>query len=163
MAISRKYDFQPGTKISSQQIDDEFNQLVATSNDLETDIGIRYTKGETDVKFAKKQQDAYIPAVFQNAWINYGNNYSEAGYMLDEFGFVHLRGMIYNGILAKAAFLLPEGMRPAKILRFSTQAHNGTTQVVAAIDIKPAGNVDVVYGGSTWVLLDGIPPFKAEL
>ncbi|MFC8561413.1 hypothetical protein [Peribacillus frigoritolerans] len=35
MTYLRKYDFQPGTRISSSQVDEEFNQLIKAANDLE--------------------------------------------------------------------------------------------------------------------------------
>lgn len=35
MPIQRKYDFQPGTKVSSSQVDEEFDQLVNAANTLE--------------------------------------------------------------------------------------------------------------------------------
>jgi hypothetical protein len=37
MSWQRKYDFQAGSKISSSQIDEEFNQLIAAANQLQTD------------------------------------------------------------------------------------------------------------------------------
>jgi hypothetical protein len=102
------------------------------------------------------QQVDFIPATFQNAWINYGNGYAGAGFTKDEFGWVTVKGMIYNGILPGAAFVLPAGYRPAELIRFSTQAHNGSAIVVAGIDISTSGNVTVAYGGTTWVSLNGI-------
>jgi hypothetical protein len=113
------------------------------------------------VKNANAIQEKWITPVFQNAWINYGNNYESAGYMKDEFGWVNLKGMIYNGLLTKAAFILPAGYRPIEIIPRATQAHDGTNIVHAGIEIKPTGNIDVMYGGNTWVKLNGIR-FKAE-
>jgi hypothetical protein len=106
-------------------------------------------------------QQLWQDVTFQNAWINYGNNYDTAAYMKDTLGFVNIKGMIYNGIVPAAAFVLPAGYRPSKNIRFPVQAHNGTAIVVAGIDISPTGNVTVAYGGSTWVVLTGIR-FKAE-
>jgi hypothetical protein len=102
------------------------------------------------------QQADFIPATFQNAWINYGNGYVGAGFTKDEFGWVTVKGMIYNGIMPGAAFVLPAGYRPSELIRFSTQAHNGTAIVVAGVEISPSGNVTVSYGGTTWVILSGI-------
>jgi hypothetical protein len=102
-----------------------------------------------------KQVD-FIPATFQNAWINYGNGYGGAGFTKDEFGWVTVKGMIYNGIMPGAAFVLPAGYRPSELMRFSAQAHNGTAIVLGAIDISPNGNVTVAYGGNTWVVLNNI-------
>jgi hypothetical protein len=100
--------------------------------------------------------NTYIPVVFQNAWINYGNNYAPAGYVKDKLGFVTIKGMIFNGIMPGAAFVLPAGYRPSELTRFAVQAHNGTAVVVAGVEISPTGNVTVAYGGNTWVILSGI-------
>lgn len=35
---NRKYDFQPGTRISSAQVDSEFDQLISATNDLYADL-----------------------------------------------------------------------------------------------------------------------------
>jgi hypothetical protein len=131
---------------------------AASLNKLETqyDEAVAYT----DSQILAMSQTAWISPVFQNAWIDYGNNYESAGYMKDEFGFVTLKGMIYNGLLTKAAFILPAGYRPVQIIPRATQAHDGTNVVHAGIEIKPTGNIDVMYGGNTWVKLNGIR-FKA--
>lgn len=121
----------------------------------------RVTDERYIVKNANFQQENWTPAVFQNAWINYGNNYETAGYMKDDLGFVTLKGMIYNGLMTKAAFVLPAGYRPAEIVRFPMQSHDGTNVVNCGVEIKPTGNVEVMYGGNTWVLLNGIR-FQAE-
>jgi hypothetical protein len=102
------------------------------------------------------QQIDFIPATFQNAWINYGNGYAGAGFTKDEFGWVTVKGMIFNGIMPGAAFVLPAGYRPSELMRFSAQAHNGSAIVEAGIDISTNGNVTVAYGGNTWVVLNNI-------
>lgn len=38
MPYQRKYDFQPGTSISSNQVDEEFDQLIGGLNTLETGL-----------------------------------------------------------------------------------------------------------------------------
>jgi hypothetical protein len=127
-------------------------------NKLETqyDEAVAYT----DNLIGSFGQTPWISPVFQNAWINYGNNYEPAGYMRDVYGFVTLKGMIYNGLLTKAAFILPAGYRPIDIVPRGVQSHDGTNVVHAGIEIKPTGNIDVMFGGNTWVKLNGIR-FKA--
>jgi hypothetical protein len=132
--------------------------LIANVSSISAD---RVTDDRYIVKNANFQQENWITPVFQNAWIDYGNNYEPVSYMKDELGFVNLRGMIYNGLLTKAAFILPAGYRPVTIVPRGTQAHDGNAVVHAGIEIKPTGNVDVMYGGTTWVKLNGIR-FKAE-
>jgi hypothetical protein len=131
----------------------------AALNNLETqyDQAVIYADG----KFAPMLQALWTAVTFQNAWIDYGNNYDTTAYMKDTLGFVNIKGMIYNGIMPGAAFVLPAGYRPSKLIRFPVQAHNGTAVVVAGVEISPNGNVTVAYGGNTWVVLTGIR-FKAE-
>lgn len=64
MPIQRKYDFKPGTKISSDQVDEEFNQLVSQVNQVESDLNekeadiiskaqmLKITKDNGDVKIS---------------------------------------------------------------------------------------------------------------
>ncbi len=50
MTWSRLYDFQPGTTISSSQVDDEFNQLIAIVNTLDgTDTNIKASAQMTKI------------------------------------------------------------------------------------------------------------------
>lgn len=50
--ISRKYDFVPGQKVLSSQVDEEFNQLVDSHNDQDTvltSLTTRVTTTETNI------------------------------------------------------------------------------------------------------------------
>jgi hypothetical protein len=132
---------------------------AAALNNLETQYD--QARDYTNNAIASFANYTWTAVTFQNAWIDYGNNYDTAGYMVDVLGFVNIKGMIYNGIMPGAAFVLPAGYRPSKIIRFPVQAHNGTVVVVAGVEISPNGNVTVAYGGNTWVVLTGIR-FKAE-
>jgi hypothetical protein len=57
MSWSRKYDFQAGTKISSQQVDDEFNQLIAAVNQVQTDDNNKDTDLRSKVQMSKITND----------------------------------------------------------------------------------------------------------
>ncbi|WP_026676776.1 hypothetical protein [Fictibacillus gelatini] len=46
---TRKYDFQPGTRISSQQVDDEFNQLIKAVNDLDKSVNLKADKDKAQM------------------------------------------------------------------------------------------------------------------
>jgi hypothetical protein len=57
--------------------------------------------------------NAYLIPTFENNWVNYGaDNYSPAKYYKDQFGVVHLQGMVKSGGIPSAIFTLPEGYRP---------------------------------------------------
>lgn len=49
MTYVRKYDFQPGTRISSSQIDEEFNQLIKAANDLEASNALKAEKSQAQM------------------------------------------------------------------------------------------------------------------
>ncbi|MCU7521930.1 MAG: hypothetical protein HF312_17075 [Ignavibacteria bacterium] len=58
--ISRKFDFQPGTKIKSADVDDEFNQLIAGHNDHDTSIGTlnsQMTSANTQITASNTKAD----------------------------------------------------------------------------------------------------------
>ena len=62
---------------------------------------------------ANKVQESWITPTLWNGWIP--GVFGTPQYMLDEFGFVHLRGSIKNGVVGQAAFALPTGYRPSII------------------------------------------------
>lgn len=61
--IARKYDFQPGTKAFSAQVDEELDQLVDAHNDHETRIAATEAGG---TQFYSKQEinDLFVAAEF---------------------------------------------------------------------------------------------------
>jgi hypothetical protein len=113
MTYSRKYNFQPGTKISSNQVDEEFDNVIAAANELEADLNSRYSNSQMDSIFAKKEQGDWIPLVLQNGWIYYGSG-STPAYKKDNMGRVQVKGLIKNGTSAAGTTIatLPVGYRP---------------------------------------------------
>lgn len=57
MPIQRKYDFKRGTKISSDQVDEEFNQLVSQINQVEADDKSKDTDLRRVVQMSKITAD----------------------------------------------------------------------------------------------------------
>lgn len=55
----------------------------------------------------------WIAPTLLNSWTNAGGPYNPAGYFKDILGFVHLRGVIANGVGGAVFFNLPAGYRPA--------------------------------------------------
>ncbi|NET24634.1 hypothetical protein [Okeania sp. SIO1I7] len=105
------------------------------------------TGGETTL-----QQESWQTPTFQNAWVNYGFGYNNAGYFKDSLGIVHLKGLVKNGT-ADTIFTLPVGYRPAARELHSVAAYNNT---MGRIDILSNGTVQRISGSSTWISLDGI-------
>ena len=118
---------------------------------------VENVSGKLEKKANKKQEDWTAPTLI-NGWTDFGGVYETIGYMKDEFGFVHIRGMVKGGSVGEILFTLPEGYRPLKhqyhpcfsldVLRTLTIRGNGAVFIPAA-----ASNV--------WVALNGIS-FKAE-
>ena len=81
--------------------------------------------------------------------------------MKDSLGFVHLKGIIYNGVITAGTVLLtlPAGYRPSKKLPVTTLTSGG----VIRLDIKNTGEVSIVSGATSnaWLILNNLT-FRAE-
>ena len=87
-----------------------------------------------------------------NSWVNFGSGYNEAGYFLDQFGIVHLRGLIKSGTIGTSAFVLPTNCRPANTLFIATVS----ADLFGKLAVYPDGNVTPANGSNSWFSLDGI-------
>ena len=107
-------------------------------------------------KADKKQEDWKTPTLL-NGWTDFGGVYESVGYMKDEFGFVHIRGMVKGGSVGQNIFFLPEGYRPLK-----SQYHTCiSADVVRTLNVQNNGGVFIsAVASSNWVTLNGIS-FKA--
>lgn len=102
-------------------------------------------------------QQAWLSAVLGQNWVNAGTIYATACYMKDSLGFVHLRGVIKDGIIGNVAFILPVGYRPASTAMIGTVASSAFGLLV----IDASGNVTPATGNNTYFSLDNIT-FRAE-
>jgi hypothetical protein len=110
---------------------------------------------------AEKYQESWIAPTLLNAWINVGGTDDAAGYMKDSLGFVHLKGIIYNGVITAGTALLtlPAGYRPSKKLPVMALTSGG----VIRLDIKNTGEVSIVSATSnSWLTLNNLT-FRAEV
>ena len=107
---------------------------------------------------ANKQQENWADLVLQNSWTNIGLPFFYAGYMKDQLGFVHLRGVITGGTLpggVVALTNLPIGYRPNKESIFIVSSYSDG-DVIGRIHILSNGEVQLYTGGNGHVSLDGI-------
>lgn len=81
----------------------------------------------------------YEPAIF-----------SLVGYTKTADGIVHLKGLVGGG--SGTIFMLPEGYRPKKQKLFVTVG----SDVIARLDVTPAGGVQFSSGNSSWLTLSGL-------
>ena len=101
--------------------------------------------------------DGWTAPTFQNAWVNFGGAYDTAGYQLDSFNNVELKGLIKTGTIGLSAFTLPAGYRPAATLAF-TAISNGA---VGRVEVNSSGQVIPAAGNNAYVSLTNIR-FPAE-
>lgn len=113
-------------------------------------------------KKAEKDQPVWIAPTLLNGWENFGGLYAPAGYMKDSQGFVHFRGLIRNGAVGQAMFVLPEGYRPKSDSIIGVISHNNTTYVPSAIKVTSTGQVIYLEGSLYHLPLECITPFLAE-
>jgi hypothetical protein len=87
------------------------------------------------------------PAAMLNAWAFYGGGYNDPGYFRDQWGIVHLRGLIKSGALGSSAFSLPVGYRPTADSLFACVSNLafGTLFVNAAGDVIPFNGSNVSF------------------
>ena len=123
------------------------------------EVGTIVNSTQLDLK-ANKAQEAWIAPTLLNSWVNHSADAQPASYFKDEFGFVHLKGLIKNGVTTNATvlFILPVGYRPQFNTYFIVQDSDG----FANIFITSAGNVGIQNNAvNPWLSLNGIS-FRVE-
>ncbi|WP_434352396.1 hypothetical protein [Trichococcus flocculiformis] len=102
---------------------------------------------------ANKVQEAWITPTLTNGWIQKAG-FMPIGYMKDELGFVHIRGMVdgTGAVSGSTAFTLPVGYRPLS----STYCIGNGSGVFASVPIATDGTVKITSAQIGWVSLEGI-------
>lgn len=93
---------------------------------------------------------------FLNNWVNWGGNNVTLGFLKDPMGFVHIKGLIKNGTINTAVFLLPVNYRPVKYEEFVCNTSSG----LGAIGVDEDGSVLAWVSTNASVTIGGIT-FKA--
>ena len=112
-----------------------------------------------DNEKANKKQEAWIIPTLLNGWTQV-SGYAPVSYMKDDFGFVHLRGLLsgIGAVNGSTAFTLPLGYRaPSTIYGLGASSGLSTVQ----IPLDASGNVKPYAPMLNWVSLDGIA-FRVE-
>jgi len=97
---------------------------------------------------------------FQNGWANYVQ--TNAAFMMDQDGVVHLRGQIAGGTVSPSpsgmVFTLPAGYRPTGgIIYFAALTTNGSNTITPGwVSVNTNGSVVVGVGNPAFVSLDNI-------
>lgn len=108
-----------------------------------------------------KKEPWFSPTLL-SGWVN--DSIYKTEYYRDNFGFVHLRGIIKDGILNETAFILPVGYRPPRAMDYIISCPvSGTTNTYGRLRIYASGAVTVlsISGSSKYACLDEIS-FKVD-
>ena len=105
------------------------------------------------------QKTAWVEPDLLNGWVDFDVGHNPSGYLKDNQGIVHLRGVVKSGKTdGSSIFILPENYRPShRTLNTVLTQPN----VVGRVDILPDGRVVAVQADSVWLSLDGIN-FKSK-
>lgn len=97
------------------------------------------------------QAAPWITPTLLNSWVQQ-TNHTPVGYIMDEDGWVTLRGGLVGGTAPNTLFVLPAGYRPLAIAFFGTEGPNGACRIT----VNPDGTVVPVIAGGNNPFLDGI-------
>lgn len=100
-------------------------------------------------------QTRIVPTL-QNGWVSYGGDAETCEYYKDEFGVVHVGGLVKSGMVGQPVFILPVGYRPQGQQGFNTVANRNSITVEIDVD----GNVIALQDSNVWLSLANIS-FKA--
>jgi hypothetical protein len=94
---------------------------------------------------------AWIAPTLNAGWTNFGSNNEPAGYFLDSFGWVHIRGLVTHAG-AGTVFTLPAAYWPEYQVNLATAVSTGGTEGYGRLRVKhDTGDVDIASGSpSTW-------------
>lgn len=125
-----------------------YNQTVAFTSGALTGftVGLNKKSGTGTLGGAP-----WIAPVLLNGWTQQAN-YSTAGFIKDENGWVQLRGGFLSGTVPNAIFTLDVGYRPASIAVFGTASANGDCRITVGTD----GTVTPNVAAANNPMIDGI-------
>ena len=90
---------------------------------------------------------------FHHGWENYSPvSFNTAGFLKDRLGYVHLKGVMDDGVMSQTAFILPPGYRPTKGYVLTTAASHEFGELL----IYPDGRIEPLVGTNGFFSLDGI-------
>ncbi|WP_028593335.1 hypothetical protein [Paenibacillus assamensis] len=117
------------------------------------DIERRLSVVETLKSNKDKVKPTWIIPSLMNGWIAYKDGFLNPRYYKDEYGVVHIEGLIKGGAVAATTnlFLLPPEYRPTGTLIFSVVGLSGTTSVptMIRVDVTHDGRVIINQSHST--------------
>lgn len=149
MTLKSNKNFSTGMGLSRPEIDDEIpvdDQQWAWLRRLRQFVDV--INGVPKIRAIPTFTDATLT----NSWTNFGAPFYNAGYTVDPFGWVILRGVIRNGTLNTSAFTLPVNMRPLNRIPFPSISNNA----IGRVNVYTDGSVIPEIGSNSFYFLDGI-------
>lgn len=125
------------------------SSILQRVNDLESQMADRVYP--IPVASSLPTVEGWTAPTLLNGWVNYGSGYSTAGFYIDPFGIVRLRGLVKSGT-PTTIFTLPAGYRPPDSKLFPSNANNALGTLV----INPTGDVIAAVGSNVSFSLDGV-------
>ena len=94
---------------------------------------------------------------FNSSWKNFGPSFAPAGFYKDQFGIVHLQGLVDPPGFAGAIFALPEGYLPDQSYNFTFFGAIADSAKIVPIQVEADGDVTAATSDySNSLSLDGI-------
>ncbi|HEX6781793.1 MAG TPA: hypothetical protein VF125_07150 [Solirubrobacterales bacterium] len=94
---------------------------------------------------------------FNGSWKNFGPSFAPAGFYKDQFGIVHLQGLVDPPGFAGAIFRLPEGYLPDQSYNFTYFGAMADSKKIVPIQLEVDGDVTAATSDySESLSLDGI-------
>jgi hypothetical protein len=94
---------------------------------------------------------------FNSSWKNFGPSFAPAGFYKDQFGIVHLQGLVDPPGFAGAVFTLPEGYLPDQSYNFTYFGAIADSAKIVPIQLEADGDVTAATSDySASLSLDGI-------
>lgn len=90
---------------------------------------------------------------FLHSWVAYEAGFEVPGFYKDVFNRVYLCGLLKDGSIGNAAFVLPSGYRPKARQQFSAVSDGDTG---FRVDVLATGDVIPISGTNPYISLSGI-------
>lgn len=139
----------------SEDIGDVFDAINKSGKDVATSLAtqVAFTQlgAQKIVLNSVVMPDQWTDATLETGVTNYGSGTEPAGYYKDQFGIVHVRGVVVKAA-ATTLITLPVGYRPAYTIFLPTRINNGAG-AGAELTIGTDGTVTIGTAPTTWGII----------
>lgn len=125
-----------------------------------------HVQGNVQVSGGEILQDTWVGVTFQNSWADFGAGRTDASYMKDKQGFIHLKGEITGGTTTDGTviFQLPTGFRPNEEFEQPIVYDNGSgVRTIGSLHIDTSGNCSIYTVSSNTRVSLGMIIFRQSM